>query len=75
MTEETARWWVYLVQCSDQSLYVGITTDLNRRLQEHNGETRGGARYTRARRPVHGCGLNPVNPALLHPSGRLLFAS
>ena len=44
MTEETPRWWVYLLQCSDQSLYVGITTDLNRRLQEHNGETRGGAR-------------------------------
>ena len=53
MTEETPRWWVYLLQCSDQTLYAGITTDLNRRVQEHNGEIRGGARYTRARRPVH----------------------
>ena len=52
MTEDTAAWWVYLLQCSDQSLYVGITTDLQRRLQEHNGMTPGGARYTRSRRPV-----------------------
>lgn len=52
MTEDTATWWVYLLQCNDQSLYVGITTDLQRRLQEHNGMTPGGARYTRSRRPV-----------------------
>ena len=52
MTEEAPRWWVYLLQCSDQTLYAGITTDLNRRVQEHNGEKYGGARYTRARRPV-----------------------
>ena len=52
MTEDTAAWWVYLVQCNDQSLYVCITTDLQRRLQEHNGMTPGGARYTRSRRPV-----------------------
>lgn len=52
MTEDTAAWWVYLLQCNDQSLYVGITTDLQRRLQEHNGLTPGGARYTRSRRPV-----------------------
>lgn len=52
MAEDTAAWWVYLLQCSDQSLYVGITTDLQRRLQEHNGLTPGGARYTRSRRPV-----------------------
>lgn len=52
MTEDTAAWWVYLLQCNDQSLYVGITTDLQRRLQEHNGMTPGGARYTRSRRPV-----------------------
>ena len=52
MTEETSPWWVYLVQCSDQTLYAGITTDLQRRIQEHNGATSGGARYTRSRRPV-----------------------
>ena len=52
MIGKTARWWVYLLQCSDQTLYAGITTDLSRRLQEHNGESGVGARYTRSRRPV-----------------------
>ena len=52
MIGKTARWWVYLLQCSDQTLYAGITTDLSRRLQEHNGDSGGGARYTRSRRPV-----------------------
>ena len=43
---------MYLLRCADGSLYTGIATDLQRRLQQHNGEMRGGARYTRARRPV-----------------------
>ena len=45
-------WQVYLVQCADSSLYAGVTTDLARRIQQHNGQLAGGARYTRARRPV-----------------------
>ena len=45
-------WQVYLLQCADQSLYAGITKDLVRRIQQHNGHLAGGARYTRARRPV-----------------------
>ncbi len=47
-------WFVYLLRCADNSLYTGITTDLNRRLAEHNGENNSnkGARYTRHRRPV-----------------------
>ena len=52
MTNPDTDWWVYLVRCSDRSLYTGITTDLVRRVAEHNGEQPGGARYTRARRPV-----------------------
>ena len=40
------------MRCSDRSLYTGITTDLVRRVDEHNGRHSGGARYTRARRPV-----------------------
>ena len=44
-------WYVYLVRCSDDSLYCGITTDLRRRLEEHNSSPLG-ARYTRSRRPV-----------------------
>ena len=45
-------WFVYLVQCSDGSFYAGVTTDLERRVRQHNGEIVGGATYTRARRPV-----------------------
>ena len=48
---DTSTWVVYLLLCADNSLYTGITTDVNRRLEEHNGETLG-ARYTRARQPV-----------------------
>ena len=44
-------WCVYLLRCADGSLYAGITTDLERRVAEHNtGKT--GAKYTRSRRPV-----------------------
>jgi len=44
-------WFVYLVRCCDGSIYTGITTNLARRMQEHNSGPRG-ARYTRSRRPV-----------------------
>ena len=47
----TKNWKLYVLQCADDSLYTGITTDLDRRLQEHNESPRG-ARYTRSRRPV-----------------------
>ncbi len=50
---ELQQWWVYMLRCADDSLYTGVTTDLVRRLDEHNGKHAGrGARYTRARRPV-----------------------
>ena len=42
---------VYMVRCSDTTLYTGITTNLERRLQEHNVGARG-AKYTKSRRPV-----------------------
>ncbi|OYW36056.1 MAG: endonuclease [Hydrogenophilales bacterium 12-61-10] len=48
----TGTWWVYLLRCVDGSLYTGITTGLERRLAEHNGDGPAGARYTRSRRPV-----------------------
>jgi putative endonuclease len=44
-------WVVYIVKCSDGSFYTGITTDITRRVKEHNGSKRG-AKYTRSRRPV-----------------------
>lgn len=40
-----------MVRCSDNSLYTGITTDIQKRLKQHNSE-KIGARYTRSRRPV-----------------------
>ena len=45
------KWYVYIVQCIDDSLYTGITVDLDRRLDEHNTSNKG-AKYTRSRRPV-----------------------
>lgn len=42
---------VYILHCADETYYTGITTDLARRLMEHNSSPRG-ARYTRSRRPV-----------------------
>lgn len=44
-------WVVYILQCSDNTLYTGITTDVDRRLHEHNSTGRS-AKYTRSRRPV-----------------------
>jgi putative endonuclease len=43
---------VYIVKCSDNTFYTGIAKDLKKRLREHNGEIKGGAIYTRSRRPV-----------------------
>ena len=45
------KYYLYMVQCVDETLYTGITTDLERRVEEHNCSEKG-AKYTRARRPV-----------------------
>lgn len=45
-------WFVYIVECADNSLYTGITTNLERRLLEHNDKNKSGAKYTRAKQPV-----------------------
>jgi putative endonuclease len=44
-------WFVYMLRCSDNSLYTGITKDIERRVLEHNSGA-GGAKYTRTRKPV-----------------------
>ncbi|MEM1401713.1 MAG: GIY-YIG nuclease family protein [Pseudomonadota bacterium] len=41
-----------MLRCADGTLYTGVTTALERRLRQHNGEIAGGAAYTRGRRPV-----------------------
>ena len=42
--------YMYIVECSDQSLYTGWTNDLSRRMKAHNAGR--GAKYTKSRRPV-----------------------
>lgn len=44
-------WHIYILRCADGTLYTGVTTDLARRISEHN-ESSKGAKYTRVRRPV-----------------------
>tara|TARA_B100000214_G_scaffold301516_1_gene231974 strand:+ start:560 stop:841 length:282 start_codon:yes stop_codon:yes gene_type:complete len=46
-----SKWFLYVVRCNDSTLYTGITTDISRRIHEHNN-TKRGAKYTRSRRPV-----------------------
>ncbi len=52
MTKKTPEpgWCVYLLRCADGTLYTGITTDVVRRLAEHNAGK--GSKYTATRRPV-----------------------
>ena len=44
-------YFTYILECSDNSFYVGCTNNLEKRLQEHN-ESKWGAHYTKIRRPV-----------------------
>lgn len=50
MVRREPGWWVYVVQCSDGTLYTGVTTAIVRRIEQHNAGT--ASKYTRARRPV-----------------------
>jgi predicted GIY-YIG superfamily endonuclease len=45
-----SQWFVYILRCIDGNLYTGVTTNLKRRLEEHNAGT--ASRYTRSRLPV-----------------------
>jgi len=46
----TSTWFLYVLRCADGTLYTGVTTNLARRVAEHNSGR--GARYTAGRRPV-----------------------
>ena len=48
---EEQKWYVYVVRCNDNSLYCGVSKNVENRVAEHNGNCRG-AKYTRSRRPV-----------------------
>ena len=49
-SRSSTAFYVYIVRCTDGSLYTGITSDVSRRLREHNSGR--GSKYTRARLPV-----------------------
>lgn len=46
------QWTVYVLRCKDDSLYTGVTTDIERRIDEHNKDNKLAASYTKSRRPV-----------------------
>lgn len=48
-----SRWYVYMLECADGTLYTGVTTDLDRRFQEHR-QGKGG-NYTRSHKPMRLC--------------------
>ena len=52
-------WYLYILECKDGTLYTGVTTDVERRLHEHNN-TKKGAKYTSTRRPVRLLGYYKV---------------
>ena len=46
------KWYMYIARCADDSLYAGITKDLERRIREHNSNNILGAKSLRHKRPV-----------------------
>lgn len=50
--EKTVKqWYVYIIRASDESLYTGVTTDVERRFNEHRNPNKG-ARFFRGRQPL-----------------------
>ena len=45
------NYYIYILECSDKTLYTGWTNNIEKRIQEHNNG-KAGAKYTRSRRPV-----------------------
>ena len=46
-------WFVYIVQAKDNSLYTGVTVNIQRRIYQHNFDNKNGAKSLRGKRPVH----------------------
>lgn len=60
-------WQLYIIRCADNSLYTGITTDIERRFGEHNGNGGTAARYLRGKAPlqlVYTCSIGTRSAAL-----------
>ena len=56
---KSTDWFVYILECNDKTLYTGITTDLEKRVEQHNSGKEA-AKYTRVRRPVK-CVYNEIH--------------
>jgi putative endonuclease len=52
MAIKTTHYYVYIIECADNTFYTGIAVDPIKRLAQHNGISRGGPKYTKSRRPV-----------------------
>ena len=63
-------WHVYIVECADGTYYTGITTDVDRRINEHNYSFRS-AKYTRSRRPVRLVYVSSQKIEVLHLEERV----
>jgi putative endonuclease len=50
--KKESEYTVYILRCSDNTFYTGITTNIKRRIRQHDGEIKGGATYTKGRSPV-----------------------
>lgn len=48
----SAIYYTYIIECIDGTYYTGKTSNLQKRLAQHNGTISGGAKYTKTRRPV-----------------------
>ena len=51
-THKMENWFLYLIRCKDNSLYTGITIDVNRRFKEHQSNDRKGSKYLRGKSPL-----------------------
>lgn len=46
------NWFIYIIRCANNTLYTGITTDIERRFQEHQGEDGKGSKYLKGKGPL-----------------------
>lgn len=61
-------WFVYMIHCADGSLYTGVTTDVDRRFEEHSSGGSKAAKYLRGRGPfvlVYSCAIGSHSEALI----------
>jgi putative endonuclease len=56
-------YFTYILLCHDGTYYVGQTTNVEKRIKQHNGILKGGAKYTSGRRPVQ---LHYVEKCISH---------